>query len=77
MPTARAILEPCPKARQVKTIINRRDRFIYKCKLLCPYCAGTARVMTCPDCDGAGLKLGVACGRCKTTGKVPGQLPEE
>lgn len=69
-----AILEPCPHARRVKSIIKRRDAYNYKCKLLCPYCRGTATVMTCPDCDGCGLKKGgVICERCHTRGKVPGK----
>lgn len=74
MSTAIAILEPCPKARRVKTTIKRRDVYKYKCDTLCPLCKGTASVMTCPDCDGCGLKIGgVFCQLCQGNGKVPGQ----
>lgn len=72
MPTA--ILEPCPNARRVKTVTRRRDVYKYKCKLLCEFCQGKASVMTCPDCDGCGLRRGgILCDRCGGRGKVPGQ----
>lgn len=77
MSTAIAILEPCPKAKKVKSLIARREVFKFKCKVLCPYCKGKGSVMTCPDCDGCGLRLGVPCQRCGTRGKLPGQLSEE
>lgn len=77
MATTTAILEPCPQAKKVKTLIARRDVYKFKCKPLCPYCAGKGSVMTCPDCDGCGLRLGgIPCQRCGTRGKVPGQLPD-
>jgi len=69
-----AILEPCPKARKKKITLTRRDIYKYVCDSICPICKGKASVMTCPDCDGCGLKVGgVLCGRCGGYGKVPGQ----
>lgn len=67
------VLEPCPKAKKVMTLIARRNVYKLRCKPDCPSCKGKAYVQTCPDCDGAGLLLGSRCGRCGATGKIPGQ----
>ena len=36
----------------------------------CPICYGTGHVITCPRCDGAGMKDSAVCVKCSGHGKV-------
>jgi hypothetical protein len=61
-------VERCPNAVK-KGLVNGKP--VYKCAVLCPICKGSSKVITCPGCDGAGLRVGgFPCATCGTCGKV-------
>lgn len=65
--------ERCPNAKKYnvgRDPRTRKPRWI--CKVTCQICRGGGTVQDCPDCSGAGLRVGgVLCTTCATCGKVP------
>lgn len=63
----------CPKAKPYMTgPKNGKQVKKYICKGSCPHCKGSSYLLTCPVCEGAGLKRGgIACETCGSTGMVP------
>lgn len=66
-------IKRCPKSRKYNVRVGNTDKHVekYICKGTCELCAGVGRIMACPVCQGAGLKVGgVPCDTCKTRGTV-------